>query len=436
MKEQRPHRRTRRFIEILLIILIVLLFFSLFATFLTKLFVPGTSLKEMMRSDNAATGTNGDSPRSGAMLEAGGSDGSILDAFRSNALLSWAKNEVKSKRADSIAWGNAVPGMPLYNRDAIQTFKQSSAQISFDKKNSFSVGSNSLVIIKQVEKDLFKNARHSSMVVLEGELHGKLGGSGDNPLDLEIITPGGTARLKGKTRSHETTDFKISSNDDQSTSITVYKGEAEVSAGGRSVKVKANTSLTMKPGEKLGVPVALQAPPDLISPAEGSLFFFRDMPPAVPFSWEPVPGTDMFHMQIARDPSFKDIVFDKKFNRKEFMHENLKQGAYYWRVSSIREGGEGFYGKARRLELVQDSLPPRLLVNFPSGPVPESSFVLTGETEAGSRVFISGTEIQVTETGMFAQEMKIENRINLITVEAVDAAKNVSYRSQYIQGGF
>ncbi|MCK7514169.1 MAG: hypothetical protein MZV70_65915 [Desulfobacterales bacterium] len=64
--------------------------------------------------------------------------------------------------------------MVLYNHDSVQTFRDASAQITIDKKSSFTMGSNSLVIIKRMEKGPLSEREHrSAMVLLEGELRGR-----------------------------------------------------------------------------------------------------------------------------------------------------------------------------------------------------------------------------------------------------------------------
>ena len=418
--------------EAVITMLIVLGFFSLFAMFLMKIFIPGTSLGDLL-SKGEPTGSSIEAdPGRDAMLDAGGREGLLGDAFRSAARLEKARNEVKSKRSDSIAWGPAIPGMPLYNRDAVQTFKGSSAQISLDRKSSFTVDSNSLVIIRRVEKDLFSSQRHSAMVVLEGEMKGKLSGTGKDQLNLEVTTPGAVAKLNG--RSVKGADFSIAANPDQSSSIVVYKGSAEVKAGGRIVKVPENTGLMVRPGEAPGGLVPLPPPPELHTPADGSIYTFRKLPPKVRFSWVPAQGAEMTHFQLARDPNFKDIVLDRKSDQREIIHGNLNPGKYFWRLSAIRSGCEGKFSSTRVIHLNQDLTPPALDVKFPAGPVAGSRFLLAGFTEPGAHLFLSGKEIAVAGNGSFEHEVVLAGGVTLITVEAVDAAGNVAYRSHSIQG--
>ncbi len=424
--------RGMRHVETLATIIIVLIFFSFFALLLTKLFVPGTSLQEMLRkSDAPQAEQSGDAGRD-AMLDVGGKENNLGDVFRKAAVLILARNEVKTKRADSIAWSTAKPGMALYNHDSVQTFRDALAQITIDKKNSFTMGSNSLVIIKRMEKDPFQNEHRSAMVLLEGELRGKIA-PGDNSLNLEVSTPGAVAKLSGSTG--QKTDFRVSANRDQTSSIAVFHGQAEVTAGGKVVKIPENMSVIVKPGEAPGALVPLLLPPAQASPAHKGMLAYRHLPPKVDFSWSPVPGADAFRLQISRDPEFKEIIVDKTLQETSFSHGNMKPGTYFWRVNCVKKGCEGRYSETRSIELVQKLAEPKLLVQFPSGPLAEDHFTLTGMTEPGVRLFLMGKPVTVSESGAFTQVVMLRQGTNLVTVEAVDAAGNVAYRSQYVRRG-
>jgi hypothetical protein len=423
-----------RLVEYSVTIFFVLIFFSLFAILMTKIFVPGTSLRQLVQKDSLNKVELVNETDRGATLQLDGSNGGLIDAFRNAAILTLARRDVKSKRADSIAWEHARPGMPLFNHDAVQTYQDSSAMISIDKRNSLTMGSNSLVIVKRVEKDPFQMENHSAMVLLEGELRGKIG-SGDKPINIEVMTPGGVARLTGGTSPGEKTDFKVSTNRDESSSIAVFKGQAEIVAQGKLVKVSENMGVILRPGEAPGAPVQLPSPPDQTGPVHKGILYYRTLPPKVHFSWKSTSGVDAFHVQISRDPEFREIIVDKKTPDTDFFHGNLSKGRYYWRVSALRDGYEGRYSDTKSIALVQKLASPVLLVKFPSGPVEQDHFVLTGTTEPGVSLFLQGKPMDVSEKGVFSQDVVLKKGANLITVEAVDAAGNVAYRSQNIRRG-
>ena len=82
--------------------------------------------------------------------------------------------------------------------------------------------------------------------------------------------------------------------------------------------------------------------------------------------------------------------------------------------------------------MVQDGAPPRLEVTFPSWPVRGSEFALKGSTDPGVQVFVNDTEIKTAKNSWFRHTLNLEPGMNLVVVEAVDAAGNQTYRSQIV----
>jgi hypothetical protein len=268
------------------------------------------------------------------------------------------------------------------------------------------------------------------MVMADGELSGRL-----DTAKLEISMPTAVARLNTRPVKGGAADFRLSVNPDKSSSIAVYKGEAEVSAAGRTVTVGENRGVTVRQGQAPRV-VDLLPPPGQMLPTDGNVIAYREQPPRIRFSWEPPAGAESFHLQLSADQTFRKILFDRRHGENWFMHGNLKNGAYYWRVSSIRDGLEGKPGKPLRLEVRQSLVPPPLTVSFPAGAVRGDRFVLQGTTSPGITIFVGEKQLQPDAAGAFSCEVLLRPGMNLVTVEAFDAAGNAAYRSQYVQGGF
>lgn len=417
--------RIRKFIsrvtEIILVVLLVLVFFAMFTTLLFRFFPSGISLTEILERKEAGVGHEVERKLLG--LDDGGGSEPVA------ASLSQAYNEVKSKVAGAIVWGKARTGMSLYDRDAIQTLEKSTAQIRFDSRNYVNLGSNTLVIIKKIEKNRAGKDRRSVMLITDGELSGRL-----DTAKLEITSPNAFTRLNTNYMQGLTTEFRLSINPDQSSSIVIYQGEAEVSAQGKTIKIRENRGVTVKPGEAPHV-VDLLFPPVQLLPGDGNVIPYREQPPQVRFSWEATAGATNFHLQLASDKSFKNLLFDRRIGENRFMHGNLKKGVYFWRVSSIRDGLEGRPGKIMRLEVKQSLSPPPLKISFPSEIVMGGSYVLHGTTARGSTVFVDGKQVKADAEGAFSCEVVIKPGMNLVTVEAFDTLGNATYRSQYVQGG-
>jgi hypothetical protein len=327
--------------------------------------------------------------------------------------------------------------MRLYDHHAVQTFDRSSAVIKFDERNQLNVGDNSLVVIKRLERNPVFRENRSFLVVVDGELRGTIAASPEKALFLEIETPGAVTRIRTRDIKEGKVDFSISVDpEDKSSVITMLRGSAEVEAGGQSVVVGSNTSTVVAPGSMPSKPQALPEPVVLQAPADDTVLYYRDLPPRISFGWQPVPGASAYIFTLGRDPLLSDIMIEERLSRPSFFHGNLKSGTYYWRVSAPRSGQQSLSSETRRVTLIQDGIPPLLTVEFPPSTVEEGRGVVRGTAESGCRVYVMGKPVATDRSGRFSRRIALRHGINIVVVEAVDAAGNTTYRSQLVNGKF
>ncbi len=424
-------------IEIIITMLLVLTFFSVFLALLNSLFPSGTSLRELMNRE----GMNARSaPAETALTEVLRSQEargpSQTKTVKTAAVLTKINNTVKNKRVDAIAWEPAQADMALYDRDAVQTMQRSSAILNFDERSYLQMGANSLVIIKSLEQDLSSGNKRSFLLMVEGELRGKLAGSAQGPVHMEIMTPSAMTRIETRNLPDDKAEFKITINPDESSTISVFQGVAKVIAQGKEVQVESNMAVTVSQNAAPSLPSPLPPPVELLSPADSARFVYRDLSPEILFTWKAIQGVTDYHFVLARDPLFQNIMVDERLSRVRFSHGSLKQGAYFWRVSALKNKLESPVPAPGRFDVVQKRNPPVLSITFPPMTVNQQHWVLTGTAEPGARVFVNGKQVQTDEAGEFKHTIEIERGINIIIVEAVDAARNVTYRSQMVQGKF
>ena len=439
MRKKKPattRNRTRRLknyltrmIEGIVAILLVLVFFSFFLYLLNSLFPTGTSLRALVTRHAtptvAALSKGKDSRLTPEELSAG-------PHKTVAATLTWAHNRVKSKASEAIAWGTAEEGGLLYDRDAVQTLGKSAAEITFDENAVLDMGENSLVIIKSLTRDPVQRKKRSFMVLVDGDLRGTLAAGGQDSVVLEIGTPGAMIKAVGGAQANAPVDFKISINPDQSSTIAVYGGKAEVQAGGKTVLVGANQATVVGLNGEPIDPSSLPQPVRLTAPRSGAAFAYRDLPPKVRFSWDKSTNATEYHLVMARDPYFRDIVIDEKVRKNRFRHGNLKNGTYFWKVSSMKDSVEGLFSETGQFRVVEDQSPPTLKVRFPPKTLYSGRFTLRGKTEPGARVFVGGQRVSTTRSGNFEFNLKLKPGLNVIVVEAVDGVDNVAYRSKRV----
>jgi hypothetical protein len=423
----------KRIVEGIVAILLVLLFFSVILSLLNVIFPSGTSLREIIARQKPADSLDASKQNSRELELSYSGEGSDSGSSEdSAAVLSWTRNTVKSKRAAEIAWKSAKVGNLLYDRDAVQTFSRSAAEIQFDENNMLNMGPNSLVIIKRLRRDPLHREKRSFMVLVDGEMRGMLAQSSAESVYLEIETPGAKLLAQSGLGASAPIDFKLSVNPDKSSTIAVYQGSAKITAQGQTVTVNANQStvvaLNQAPLDPRDLPDSVQ----LKSPQSTGRFYYRDLPPRIRFAWQAQPTATGYHFVLARDPFFRDIVTDDHFSESQFSHGNLKKGTYFWKVSAMQETIEGLFSENRRFRVIEDQTPPKLSVQFPPGTIYKDHYTLHGKTEPGARVFVGGQRIKTSKTGKFEYKLKLSPGINVIVVEAFDVVNNVTYRSQRV----
>lgn len=275
------------------------------------------------------------------------------------AVLSYLKNDVRSKRSNEIIWEAATLDMSLYESDAVQTLKRSAAVITFDEKNFLDVSQNSLVIIKKIEENKIHQEKRSFLLLTEGALQGQLEENKKTDVRLLVNTPTASTEVATNKQSGVKSLFEISVKPDQTSKIKVLRGSAKVRAQGKEVEVKAHQMTEVAVNQPPKGPTALPKAVSLHGPSGGANFYYINNPPQINFAWTPEPSAVKYHLEIAEDPLFRSMVFEKYLSSHTFLYGNLQQGQYYWRVRAVdRRGEDGESSEARQIEVVHDTRSP------------------------------------------------------------------------------
>jgi hypothetical protein len=434
--EQRSGKKIlQRIIEGIIAIALVLVFFAILIMVFNFVFPEGSGLHFIF---NQSTDEQQKTTRRESELKVTQGEGADLIFGDEDwaATLVQARNSVKSKKANDIAWRRARKGMQLSNLDAVQTLESSSATIRFDTKNYIDLGENSLIVIRRLEKDLLFKEKRSFMVVVDGELRGRIVGGDQSDVYLEIETPNAVARLQSNPDDQQGIEFKVNVLEDAASSVTIYSGQGEVEAQGETVFLGKN-QITRIEGELAPTePVTLQSPATMLTPKHRTTFPYRSLPPRVKISWSQQAGSARYHLLLAKDEAFTQILVDKILKRTEFTHGNLREGDYFWKISSLNSAGEGPFSPARQFSLQHDRLPPELIVNFPPEMVEQPVVDIAGESEPDATIYVVGQVVTVEPDGSFQHKLHLNPGINIVVVEAIDTAGNVSYQSQMINGKY
>ncbi len=425
--EVRRERRTRylRLLDVA-VLLAAFLIFMLFMNLLVRVVFPqGSRLSDLAFVE----GTASPEDSRGGSVDIDGAD--TLGAF--TAYLGDVRRDVKIRSADSVAWKSASRGTEVRNRDAVQTFANARARVDFTTDNTLQIGQNSLVVFSNGAADPFLGRRESAVVVMEGEMSGEINADYGT---FGVEFPAGLVELTAAGGADELVNFRIGVNPDQSSTIAIYSGRADVNIAGEHYLVAANEGLTIdKDGTTSGVTV-LPSMPSVRQPAGNRVFPYLHTPPKVLFAWNGVRGARKYRLEIGRDAGFDEILVDEYLDGTSFVHGNLADGDYFWRVSAVTGWVQGPSTSTRRFRVVPDRAPPALEL-LPIEQLAPNEYVLRGSAGKGSTVYAIGQRVSTDSEGRFEVRFNPEPGAHPIVVEAVDAVGNVAYKSQvlHVSGG-
>jgi hypothetical protein len=397
-------------------LLIVLLFFFIVLGIMNLYFPIGTSMKDLAQTIGTSVSPTG--PKD--LLIAGANNTQAM------AKVTELGNKVNVKSANTIAWSRAQLGMTLASRDAIQTYAKARALIEFGGDNYLDIGENSLVILQGMEPDLFINKRRTLRVEVQGELRGRLQRSGDGLTNLQVALSGADLQMVPG-EGEQDVEFKLAVNKDKSSTLSLFKGDAEIMIGGKRVLLGENFGLTIGPDGQPLEPVALPAQPILKRPVNGNASYFRKLPPKIRFTWKPEKPASAYRFMLSRDPEFRQLLVDERVTRASFTYGNLKRGEYYWRVHSLTGDIESMPSEVRKLRMVQDRTPPVLKLQKPPTIIRQPTITLRGKTEPGTKIYVDGARVKVSAQGVFTHKLSVKPGATLIVVEAIDPAGNIAY---------
>jgi len=398
----------------------MLVFFGFLTILIRALFPEGTSL--LVDSDGnilADTSWSGD-----VELSIDATGGSVDTLFAGEILK--IQRRVQHRGANTLTWNDADIGAKIMSNDAVQTFSQSTAVMQVNNDSRLTIGENSLIVFDQQRADPFLADSNSVLVMIEGELSGNLSGAAKSRFRFGVTLPNSRVTLQPRTPG-EDVEFLITVNDDETTTVNIHKGTAQVVAADGTLKtIGDRQSITIdSSGSDLRVSQLTRAPKPT-APSNNSTVSYRNVPQQIAFTWDAVRNTDRYRILIARDPEFSDRVVDDNVVGTTFTHGALGAGTYYWTVRSRAGWSQSEQSVVRRLQVRQDFDPPTLELESPPDTIKVGTWRLRGRTDADAIVFVD--EIQVEhDNGRIDHPIELQPGANLIVVKAIDDVGNLSY---------
>jgi hypothetical protein len=337
------------------------------------------------------------------------------------------EGDVKVKRAGQFAWEPANRGMVVRVGDQVKTSSSSTVQLLYFDGTVTTVQKGSLLEIRQLSEDPTTKVRKVSEKLSWGEILASTQKKNVEGSFHEIATE------KVAARSEEDGELRVRYDQEEGTAaFDVFQGRLVVTGSESSENLAAGERVRAGADGTLSSKELLPGVPRLIAPTDQRVFVYDD--PAketTSLTWEKVPGTVKYHLQIADRLLFSNPLYDDFRTDAAVVIDAIPAGTYFWKVSSVSQAGaEGPYSEVRsfrvtsqRIRDAGDQTPPKLEIQEPvqTGPM----LIINGKTEPGALLWIDGEKVDVYDDGSFYAVVRLRKEgVNEVVFEAQDAAGN------------
>jgi len=368
------------------------------------------------------------------------------------AELVYLLKEVRYRRDGSELWKPAAVNMELYNEDSLRTMKEAKADIRFPTGEVVHLNENSLVLVRpeKAKEELF---------LMSGDVLANR---------AKVITAGGAEISPQSPDAQYRTRIKP----DKSELVLVFKGNVDVTAQGKTVRIAEGFGSEIRPlspptqpiplpqipvvAEKYGDPekkdvairpmstrdglilkvdlpsLQVESPEDQSSAPTAN----RDIPGAPPSSRSQAITAKNFiqryRIQINKTKDFSSPLVDGVYpisQKLNLTKQGLADGEYWWRIAYIDSLGlEGRFSTPQSFQV--DLTPPALIVASPLEGE-EFSFEsdeirIEGTCEPESSVIVEEKGMTVDGQGVFKGVIYLKEGKNRLTFLARDSFGNLT----------
>jgi hypothetical protein len=322
---------------------------------------------------------------------------------------------VKVKKASSNTWVAANYSVPLEKGDVVQTSSEGMAKIVFADGTNYTIKQDSLIVVEENST----NDKQQTQVAVQVT-------TGTVDLTTSTFSQGSKSevRVAGASASLAPESAAMVRNDPRADTheILMKKGTGQVTRGRETVTLSNWERVSFRADAQSLSRVKEVGPPTLIQPANMSPVYIAPGGRAINFGWSPVPGTRGYRLRVSKNPYFSSTVFDKVVQTTDFKIPGLKEGGYYWVVTTLDEKGkESVESERNQFSVVAKtadnvSLPLELQPFIQHGHMIE----LRGKTDPSARVMVNGLDVPlINSDGTFSFITKpLPAGENVITVTA------------------
>lgn len=255
-----------------------------------------------------------------------------------DARLTRTKNVVEVRAPEPRS---GKPNDPLFRGNRVGTKERSTADVMFRDETRLVLGENTLVVILGDTQARAARLAATEATLVTGSLRARLAelaGKGGTP---RVTTDSGDVALKAG-------EAQVSVDEKKTTRLAVYAGESRLTAQKKSVDVADGFGSKAEKGRAPTPPKPLPDAPSWSAPSPGLTLTESEVDLA--FAFAPAaaptgPAAAEWHLQLARDADFDDLVVDARVpaSIRTIEAKGARAGRYFARASAIDD--DRFEGK-------------------------------------------------------------------------------------------
>jgi hypothetical protein len=313
--------------------------------------------------------------------------------------------------------------------DVVQTAGDGVARIAFADGTLYIVKPDTLIVI---EENQIPDNRANSRVAVKVTSGVVDLSTPPQTGESRVLLADAQASIRNQSRA------VVSNNPDTNTrQILVSKGGAEVRRGSERVELGEYEQASFGgPGSALEKRKVV-APPILLTPSNMAPVVVRDAQGAeVVFAWSAIPTADTYRLRVSSSPIFATLAYDRRVQSTSVRLPSLREGDYYWTVTSIDSGRkESQESEPNQFSVIRQENDGEILLEVERFVQHGKVLEIIGRTEPGAIVLVNSEPVfNVAPNGSFkhfTQPLPTTGP-NRITITAQNSAGKVATLRQTV----
>ncbi|GMR22036.1 MAG: FecR domain-containing protein [Acidobacteriota bacterium] len=256
-----------------------------------------------------------------------------------------AYGDVEVKRVFDKRFIPVVKNLLLREGDEIRTWSGSGVRILFEDGNYVFVNSHTKVKVVSLGEMPAQASSRLQILLKEGSIWSQI--KKQLKGRFEIRTSTANTIIRG-------TNFRVKVEPGDATRLEVLEGTVDFEVAGAPVSVGSQQgALTNGDGAPVSLVTLPPSPRTLDAPEPQEVIRGDEFNQL--FRWNTVSGASAYHLVIAKDELFFDVVDQRQVGPEASVRiPSLEPGTYFWRVSTVTASGfEGSFSKSRYFVFVK-----------------------------------------------------------------------------------